>query len=80
MRYTGLFLNNKRDETTVDAYETGIKDLGGHEGFPVLILAPEFMRYAAEHRVYLHGGAHWNETGHRVAGDFAADMLCQTDR
>jgi hypothetical protein len=67
--------------------ETAIANLGEREGFPALILAPEFMRYAAEHRTYLHGfegeglgGGHWNETGHRLAGDLTSEMLCQTDR
>lgn len=70
-------------ETPISEFETVIKNLGEREGFPALILAPDFARYAAEHRVYLHGfdealgSGHWNETGHKLAGDLTAQLLCQ---
>jgi hypothetical protein len=55
-------------------------------GIPVLLLAPDFQEYATEHRVYLHGFAkgfrntlgngHWNQDGHRLAGQTIARWLC----
>jgi hypothetical protein len=56
--------------------------LGEREGFPVLNLAPELQRYADERRAFLHGfgrelgNGHWNEEGHRVAGETLARKLC----
>jgi hypothetical protein len=52
------------------------------EGIPVLLLAPDFEQYATTHQVYLHGfkgnlgGGHWNQKGHRLAGDMIAAWLC----
>ncbi len=55
-------------------------------GIPVLLLAPDFQEYATQHTVYLHGFAkgfrntlgtgHWNQNGHRLAGQAIADWLC----
>jgi lysophospholipase L1-like esterase len=62
--------------------ERRISALGEREGFPVLNLAPALQSYADEHRVFLHGfgqergNGHWNEEGHRVAGEMLADWLC----
>lgn len=56
--------------------------LGQSEGFPVFNLAPGLQAYADEHRVFLHGfgrelgNGHWNEEGHRVAGEMLARWLC----
>lgn len=58
--------------------------LGDREGFPVYNLAPDLQLYADEHKVFLHGfgqdlgNGHWNEEGHRVAGEMLAQRLCQT--
>ena len=52
------------------------------EGIPILLLAPAFQQYATAHQVYLHGfkgnlgGGHWNQNGHRLAGDMIATWLC----
>jgi hypothetical protein len=52
------------------------------EGIPILLLAPAFQEYATAHHVYLHGfkdnlgGGHWNQNGHRLAGDMIAQWLC----
>ncbi len=61
-----------------------IKALGQRDGFPVLDLAPLMQKYAQQHHTYLHGFAntglrtgHWNELGHRVAGNFIAQWLCE---
>jgi hypothetical protein len=49
---------------------------------PVLLLAPSFQKYATQHKVYLHGfgktlgKGHWNQNGHRLAGDTIARWLC----
>jgi hypothetical protein len=62
--------------------ERRISALGRREGFPVLNLAPGLQAYADEHKVFLHGfgkelgNGHWNEEGHRVAGEMLARWLC----
>jgi len=60
-----------------------IRGLAQREGIPVVTLAPLLARYAAEHHVALHGfpgallnAGHWNENGHRVAGEILAEELC----
>jgi hypothetical protein len=63
--------------------ERRFRALGEREGFPVLNLAPELQLYADEHKVFLHGfgrelgNGHWNEGGHRVAGETLAQNLCE---
>jgi len=60
-----------------------IKALGDREGFTVLNLAQNFQSYAEEHKVFLHGfgkdrvSGHWNQDGHRLAGQTIAQKLCQ---
>jgi hypothetical protein len=62
--------------------ERRIKALGERENFPVLNLAPAFQSYAEQHNVFLHGfGAtlgtgHWNQEGHRLAGEIISKWLC----
>jgi hypothetical protein len=64
--------------------ERRLSALGEREGFPVLNLAPALQTYADEHKVFLHGfgpdrgNGHWNEEGHRVAGEMIAEWLCET--
>lgn len=60
-----------------------IEQLGRRAGFPVLNLAPAFQAYADRHHVFLHGFdntklgvGHWNEAGHRLAGELMAGRLC----
>ncbi len=63
-----------------------IKSLGEREGFIVFNLAPELQQYAVERKVFLHGFApdigngHWNEQGHRVAGELLARKICEDER
>jgi hypothetical protein len=70
----------------------GVKDLYYGEGrleklcrshdIPMLALAPIFAEYASQHQVYLHGfgkglgQGHWNQDGHRLAGQTIARWLC----
>jgi len=60
-----------------------IKALGEHEGFNVLNLAPALEEYASRNKVFLHGAGdakgrgHWNEIGHRLAGELVAQELCR---
>jgi hypothetical protein len=62
--------------------ERRFKALGEREGFPVYNLAPDLQAYADEHKVFLHGfgaqrgNGHWNEEGHRVAGELLTEKLC----
>lgn len=60
-----------------------IREFGDREAIPVINLAPALSAYAEEHQVYLNGFSsaklgtgHWNETGHRLAGEAIADALC----
>jgi hypothetical protein len=47
-----------------------------------LHLAPAFQEYATKHQIFLHGfkdnlgDDHWNQTGHRLAGNMLAEGLC----
>jgi hypothetical protein len=58
------------------------QSLGQREGFPVLNLAPDMQAHADRHQTFLHGfgpelgNGHWNQTGHRVAGELLAEKLC----
>jgi lysophospholipase L1-like esterase len=60
-----------------------IKAFGDRNGFEVINLAPALQQYADENKVYLHGfgkqlgNGHWNELGHRVAGEMIAEKLCE---
>jgi hypothetical protein len=60
-----------------------IKMLGEHEGFRVLNLAPALEDYATRNKVFLHGAGdskgrgHWNESGHRLAGELIAQEICK---
>jgi hypothetical protein len=62
--------------------ERRFKTLGEREGFPVYNLAPDLQTYADRSGVFLHGfgarrgNGHWNEEGHRVAGEMLAHRLC----
>jgi hypothetical protein len=53
------------------------------ERIPVITLAPQLEAYAEKHNVFLHGfgsqigNGHWNEAGHRVAGEIIARELCE---
>lgn len=60
-----------------------VKAIGDSVGFPVLTLAPTFQAYAERNKAYLHGFentklgvGHWNENGHRLAGEMLAENLC----
>ena len=62
--------------------EQRIKALGDQEGFKVLNLAPVLEEYASRNKMFLHGAGesmgkgHWNETGHRLAGQLIAQEIC----
>ena len=63
--------------------ERRFRSLGDREGFAVYNLAPDLQLYADEHKVFLHGfgrevgNGHWNEEGHRVAGELIEQNLCE---
>jgi hypothetical protein len=57
--------------------------LAKREGIPFLMLAPRLQSWAEANKVCVHGfgnaipcGGHWNETGHRLAGDMIAAWMC----
>jgi len=47
-----------------------------------MILWPRLQEYADQNKAYLHGFAgdigngHWNQLGHRIAGELIAGDLC----
>ncbi|MDD9914941.1 MAG: SGNH/GDSL hydrolase family protein [Rhodospirillaceae bacterium] len=52
-------------------------------GIPAISLVEPLRAYADQHKAYLHGfentrlgTGHWNETGHRLAGETIARTLC----
>ena len=67
-----------------------LKKLAEKEGFSMLTLAPQFQSYVKTNQVYLHGFegtrglrgnlgiGHWNEKGHRLAGDIISEHICRT--
>jgi hypothetical protein len=64
--------------------ERRIASLGMKDDFAVLNLAQPFRAYAQQHHLYLHGfkntkmgAGHWNEDGHRLAGELIAQKVCQ---
>lgn len=64
--------------------ERRLESLGAAHGFTVIRLAEPMRRYCRAHDVYAHGFAnthlgigHWNETGHRLAGEIAAEHLTE---
>ncbi|HEX8149428.1 MAG TPA: SGNH/GDSL hydrolase family protein [Pyrinomonadaceae bacterium] len=62
--------------------ERRLRAVGEREGFPVYNLAPDLQAYADSNRIFLHGfgaqrgNGHWNEDGHRVAGEMLTHRLC----
>lgn len=63
--------------------ERRMRALANKQGIDAVFLAEPFARYAAEHKVYLHGfpntrlgGGHWNESGHALAADLIARHMC----
>ncbi len=52
------------------------------QNVPAIILAPRLQEYADQNKAYLHGFAgdigngHWNQLGHRIAGELIARDLC----
>ncbi|MBV8856528.1 MAG: SGNH/GDSL hydrolase family protein [Acidobacteria bacterium] len=62
--------------------ERRFQSVGEREGFPVYNLAPDLQAYADRTKVFLHGfgaqrgNGHWNEEGHRVAGELLTQRLC----
>ncbi len=59
-----------------------LKALGEREGFNVINLAPDLQAHAEQNKIFLHGfgreigNGHWNEAGHKVAGELLARRLC----
>ena len=49
---------------------------------PAIILGPRLQEYAERNKAYLHGfgndigNGHWNQLGHRIAGELIAGDLC----
>lgn len=64
--------------------EKRIGALGKQQGFPVLALAPLLQKRATRQQIFFHGflntqfgAGHWNEDGHRAAGEILAQTLCE---
>jgi hypothetical protein len=61
-----------------------IQALADREGIPAILLARPLGEHARTHNVLLHGFpnaipgfGHWNEEGHRKAGEIIASRLCE---
>lgn len=61
-----------------------LEALAQADAIPFLMLAPPLGEWAAEHQTCIHGfenatpcGGHWNEHGHRLAGELLAAALCR---
>ena len=60
-----------------------IKSACTREGIPVMTLAPELREFATTNKTFLHGfgenigNGHWNQAGHRIAGELLAKKLCE---
>jgi len=58
-----------------------VEDICHRAGIPVLLLAPDFQDFATRHQVFFHGfqgslgSGHWNQNGHRRAGQRIARWL-----
>lgn len=71
---TDLFYPDKR-----------VRDYCAREGIEVLTLAPAFQSYADQRKVFLHGfskqlgNGHWNEMGHRLAGELITQKVCEME-
>jgi len=56
------------------------------ENIPVITLAPALQSYADQNQAFLHGFpgnigyGHWNQLGHRVAGEMIAQQVCSQNR
>lgn len=64
--------------------EARLQALARREGFDFLPLAPAMSSHAERKKTYLHGFAksglgegHWNEEGHRLAGELIADEMAR---
>ena len=59
-----------------------LQEFAKRENIPIIKLAPEMQAYAEQNKVFLHGfgsnlgNGHWNQLGHRVAGEMIARKLC----
>jgi len=60
-----------------------IRAFAEREQIRVVTLAPEMAKYSESHQLFLHGFhkpllgfGHWNETGHRIAGEIIASQMC----
>ena len=75
----------KRQSMVKDLFYPDVRlhRLAEREGFEVITLAPALQQYAETHHKYLHGFenammgfGHWNERGHRAAGEHLARYFC----
>jgi hypothetical protein len=60
-----------------------LRDFAQRAGISTITLAPQMSAYAKAHHVFLNGGhyvppgtGHWNEMGHKLAGELIASTLC----
>lgn len=63
--------------------EYRISSMGERNGFPVIIMAEKLQQIATHEGIFLHGFkntamgvGHWNETGHRLAGEILVKEIC----
>jgi hypothetical protein len=78
-------LLRKLGVSNLDYADKRIREFGERENIAVIELAPALSAYAETKHVYLNGfnktnfgAGHWNETGHRLAGETIAGELCKS--
>lgn len=61
-----------------------VSQIGKSKEIAVWMLAPVFQEFAEKKGIFLHGfpdqqlgGGHWNEHGHRLAGEYIANRYCR---
>jgi hypothetical protein len=68
----------------LDYPDTRLTEIAAHSGFPLVSLTEPMRTSAERDRVYYHGfpntalgTGHWNEAGHKIAGELLAAYLCE---
>lgn len=82
-----LLIMAHRDIVDPHAADKRIEAIGRREGFSVIRLSDTIGQYAESHYAFVHGFSntrwgtgHWNELGHRLAGERIAEGIDQSVR
>ncbi len=75
-------LKSKLSVTDLKYPQNRMQEIGKRIGIPVIALAPRFLDHALKNNICLHGfegkcEGHWNEKGHKLAGEIISEELCK---